>query len=398
MLTSLAGQFFNGDYFNFFGFMDGVYDSTQQTLQTNQRGGPGFDIGGGVTGSKTFSTSVLSLSYRGEFRDYSSGFGGNGTNQYLSVLYTKRLSARWTLSFNESAGILFYSNAYFGTLGSNGGAVETNPFSSTSRFLSSGVNASYRQSQRLTYTVSGNFFLNRYNYGGAIGSTGGVESVSATYALTARTSFGGTYSHDNFYYQHAAGNSQIDGVFGTVAHTFGKNWVAHVSAGYTRVHSAGIIDIPVSVILGGQNVIGYEVGAYNTITHVPTIVGNLSHSFGRFTLGASGGHSVNPGNGTYLTSSNTFFGGVISRSFRKSSLNATFNYSDLTSISNTIAQGYKGTFITTTYSRILIPHMSGYVGYQYQRYGALLAYGSSSLNRIIAGINFSSKNIPMTQF
>ncbi len=399
-LTSLAGTFFNGDYFNFYGFVDGVYDSTQQTLQNNNnQGGAGFSIGGGVTGTKTFSSSVLSVNYRGEYRDYASGFSGNGTDQYLTLLYTKRFGRRWTISLDESAGILFYSNAYFGNLSpGGGGGVQTNPFSPTTRFLMSGITASYRQTQRLTYTVTGNFFLNRYSYPGSIGSTGGIVSASAIYQLTSRTSFGGTYSHDEFVFQHGQGNTHVDGGYANVSHRFGRTWLANASFGYTRAHSVGIITIPVQVIIGGQPVTGYVTGPYDTVRYVPTYTGNLSHTVGHFTLAVNGGHSVNPGNGTYLTSANTFFGGVVSRSFPKSSLSASFTYSRLQSIANQVSSSYGQFFMNASYSRILYPHVSAYVAYQYDRYNALLQFGSSSLNRIIVGLNFSTKNVPMVQF
>jgi hypothetical protein len=398
-LTSLAGELFNSDFFNIYAYGDGVYDSTQQTLGSSSTGGAGFSVGGGITGSKTFGSAILSVNYRGDFRDYSTSFGSNGTDQYLSLIYTKRLSRRWTISFVETGGILFYGNAYYSTLTPGSGSVDTNPFSPTTRFLSSGVTASYRQTARLTYSVTGDFYLNRYSYPGAIGSTGGVFSGSAMYQLTPRTSVGVTYSHDNFYFQQNAGSTTVDGGFLTMKYKFGRNWEAYGSGGVTRAHSQGIITIPVEVIVGGQPVTGYAIGNYDTVKLIPTFTGGVTHRLGSFNLAANAGHSVNPGNGTYLTSSNTFFGGVISRSVGKqSTFSASVTYSRLSSIANQISQSYSQTFLTASYSRILVPHVSCYFAYQYDRYGSLLGYGSSSLNRILVGFAFSTKNVPMTQF
>ena len=398
-INSLAGEFLKGNYINVYGLVNAAYDSTQQTLQSANTSGGGFSIGGGILASHAFSTGLLTLNYRGDYRNYSNGFSGSGTDEYLSLVFTKRLSRRWNLSFTETAGILFYSNAYFGNLAPSGGGVQTNPFSPSTRFLQSGVYLSYRQSQRLSYTFGGSFFLNRYDYAGAIGSTGVVGSISPSYALTSRTSLGGTYSHDYFVFQHNAGTTNLDGGYFNLSHIFGRNWRANISAGITRAHTYGIIQMPVEVILGGKLVTGYVTGPYNNTSYVPTVQGGLIRNFGRFDVSVSAGHGVNPGNGTYLTSSNTFFGGVISRSFaRRSVVSGNIFYSRVSSIANQVAQSYAQTYMTVSYSRILIPHLSAYTSYSYNRYGSLLTYGSSSNNQFLIGLSYNSKNIPLTAF
>lgn len=236
-INSLAGEFLHGNYVNLYGLVNGIYDSTQQTLQTSNNSGGGITLGGGILASHGFSSGQLSLNYRGDYRNYTGGSLGSGTDQYLNLIFTKRLSRRWSINLTETAGTLFYSNAYYNNLAPSGGGVQTNPFSSSTRFLQSGVYLTYRQTQRLTYTFGGSFFLNRYNYAGAIGSTGVIGSISPSYALTARTSIGGTYSHDYFVFQHNAGTTNLDGGYFNVSHIFGKNWRANLSGWcYTRAY------------------------------------------------------------------------------------------------------------------------------------------------------------------
>ncbi len=398
-INSLAGEFLHGNYINVYGLVNGVYNSTEQTLQSAGTNGGGFAIGGGIIASHGFSSGQLSLNYRGDYRDYSGNGSQSGTDQYLNLIFSKRLSRRWSINFTETAGILFFSNAFYSNLAPSGGGVQTNPFSSSTSFLQSGVYLSYRQTQRLTYSFGGNFFLNRYNYPGAIGSTGIIGSVSATYALTARTSLGGTYSHDYFVFQHNTGTTNLDGGYFNVSHIFAKNWRANISAGVTRVNTYGVTQIPVEFLVGGQLVPGYVTGAYKNTSWVPTVQGGITRNFGRFDASASAGHGVNPGNGTYLTSSNTFFGGVISRSFARTSVvSGSIYYSRISSIANQISQSYSQSYMTFTYSRILIPHLSTYVNYSYNRYGALLNYSSSINNTFVFGLSYSSKNIPITAF
>ncbi len=398
-LTSLTGEFFRGDFFNIYAFANGDYDSTQQTVQSPNVSGGGYTVGGGITASKRFSSGLLSLSYRGDYRNYSAGFNDSGTDQYLSLLYSRRLGRRWSISFSETAGILFYSNAFYPTLGPSGSNVNTNPFSPSTRFLESGVYLTYRQTRRLSYTISGDFFLNRYSYPGSIGSTGGIFSVSASYAISPRTSFGGTYSHDNFVFQHSAGTTVLDGGFGNISHTFGRNWRAYFSAGITHAHTYGIIQIPVTAIFGGQTVTGYLTGPYNTVSNVPTLDGGVTHHMRAFDLSVSTGRGVNPGNGTYLTSSDTFFTGLVSRKLdSKSVISANLSYMRIVSIANQVSEAFSQTFFTVYYSRVLYPHIAGYFGYTYNRYSALLNYGSSSNNQIVVGVAFTSKSIPLTIF
>lgn len=398
--TSLAGQFFAGDFFNATGFFNGVYDSVSQTLQSQRGGGTGYTVGGGVSASKTFSDAALSLSYRGEYRDYPSGSLGNGTNQSLNFVYSKRLGQRWTLSLSQSAGMLLYGGGYFSSLANSGGGVPTNPFSPSTRFLQSSAYLTYRQTRRLSYTFGGNFFLSRYSYAGATGTNGATFSGSAEYQLTARTKVGGTYSHDNYFYQHGAGSSLIDGGFANISHVFGRSWNVRGAVGVTRAHTQGTITLPVQIIIPGQGtIIGYQTGNYNTTKFVPTLQAGLDHRIGKYMIGASAGRGVNPGNGTFLTSTHTSAGGFVSRALgRTGSLSVNAYFSKMTSIANTIAQSYSQSYTNFSYSRIVISHVSANFSYSLNRYGSLLSYGSRNDNRFSAGLSFSTKNVPFTLF
>ncbi len=396
-VTSLIDNFFHGDFFNASAFVDGIYDTTQQAVNSPSSGGAGFDVGGSVIGSKTFSDALLSFGYRGEYRDYAPSFGGKGSNQNLNFLYTKRLSTRWTISFNANAGETLYGSSSYSFNPSEGAL--NNPLSTSSRFLSSAITLGYRQTQRLTYTFTGNFFLDRYTYSGATGVTGGIFSGSALYQLTARTSVGATYSHDEIKYQYGAGNSEIDGVFLSLTHNFAQGWLANVSAGATRVHTAGNFRLPVQVVLDGQTISAIEIIPYNTTSVIPTVQAGLSKRIGQFTLTANVSRGVSPGNGTYLTSSSTSLRGLVSRNFGHTSI-LTFaaGYTQLQSIAKTLSQGYSQDNLTVHYSRILFPHISAFTSYSYLRYGGLVGFGARDDNRFTFGVAVSTKSVPMTLF
>jgi hypothetical protein len=394
--TSLVSSFFNGDYFDATGFFDGVFDTTQQAVNAPNTGGAGFDVGGAISSSKTFRDSALSLSYRGEYRDYGPSFGGTGTNQSLNFAYTKRMGLRWTLLFHTNAGITSYGTTNYSF---NGDTALNNPFSLSTRYLASGVTLAYRQTQRLTYTISGDFFLNRYTYPGATGATGGIFSGSARYMLTPRTSLAATYSHDQIWYQLGAGTSQIDGAFISGTHRFGRDWDVELSGGASHVHTEGLFRQPAQLVVDGQTITVIELIPYNTTKVVPTVRGAITKRIGQYTLRGAASRGVNPGNGTYLTSSSTMISGYVSRNFgRLSTLTVAGGYTTLESIAKTITQGYSQDTFTVHYSRVLFPHISTNVNYSYYRYGSLLGFSGRSDNRFTFGVAFSTKSVPMTLF
>jgi hypothetical protein len=95
VLTTLASQFLEHDFVNFYLFANGVYDTQPLTGANGQnvnQGGWGFDGGGGVDAYRHFRDGFLSLSYRGDYRDYQSTFFPSGTSQSLAFQYQKTLS------------------------------------------------------------------------------------------------------------------------------------------------------------------------------------------------------------------------------------------------------------------------------------------------------------------
>ncbi len=162
------------------------------------------------------------------------------------------------MALSTSAGIIFYGGTFFSVEPTLTGIIPTNPFTSETKFLSSGLSLSYQQTRRLSYSFSGSFFLQRYNYAGAIGTTGGSGSGSAFYRITSRTTVGGTYSHSYFVYQANAGQAQIDTIAATLSHQFHSHWSVSLSGGVTRSSVSGTAFVPVTLMLpNGQTVGGY---------------------------------------------------------------------------------------------------------------------------------------------
>lgn len=399
--VTLAGQFFDHDFVNYTLFGDVIFDSNLATLQGSQivnKAGVGWSAGGGVAASHHTRNSAFSLNYRGDYRHYGTGGYGSGTDQYVGLDYSLRLSQRWSASIDASGGILFYGGGFYSIAPNPVTSVSTNPLSSESRVLNSGINFTYQQTRRLSYVFGGQFFLNNYNYVGGFNSVGGSGTFSVVYRLTGKTSLAGTYSHSYYTYSHDVGTSTLDGGGITLSHNFTGHWQASATLGLNRTHTSGTINLPVSVILGQQTVNGYVTGPYDSVSLTPSFEGVLTRYLRHSAVSVSGGQSIVPGNGIFLTSRSQFVTGTYSYSTRRSNISFGGTYNRLSTIANSISQGYSSANFSASYSYVVRRHLSADFRYDLISYGGLFSYGGVTEHRLTAGLSLSSRSIPLTLF
>jgi hypothetical protein len=413
-IVSLASTFFEHDYFNFYAYGNGVYDSYAPVVQNGQTvnngGAAGFAVGGGVNAYHSFRDGGISLDYRGDYRDYQSTFFSSGTDQDLALAISKRLSRRWSFTTSASAGIFLYGGTYFPTQAAgisnpitNPNAVIPNPFSNETKFISSGVSMSYRQTRRLSYIFSGNFYLQRYTYPGAIGTTGGTGSARAEYRLTPLTDISGSYAHSYFVYTQNVGNASVDSFGATLSHMFPSHWRVSVSGGVSRTDTSGVVAVPVTLLIPGstqQAVGGYVLGHFSRVAYIPTFSGTASHYYRHAVLSVSAGEGVTgSGNGYYLASRNFYVNGFLSYNIeRRSSFGVGGAYYRLSSVANTVANSYSSASLTASYGTMLVRHLGTFVRYELIHYGYLAPSPAVTDNRISFGFNYSSKSVPMTLY
>jgi hypothetical protein len=394
-----ASEFFDHDYVNVYAFANGVWDSRVPLLSGNSSfsGGLGWEAGGGLTLTHSFKGGSVTLNYRGSYRDYqSAGFTG-GDQQSLAFAFDKRLSRRWGIGGSVGAGIVSYGASTF-SAGAVGSDIATNPFSTQSRYVNSGVTLSFQQSRRLSYVFSGEYLLSSYNYVGALNSHGYGGGASVLYRVTARTTMGLNYNHTNFAYSHNAGNSAIDTAGLSLSHQFNGHWQLDLSGGVSRVHSKGVIQIPVSLILDGQTVTGYYNGAYNRTLYSPSFQGTLSRNFRRSILSIGGGQSVLGGNGIYLTSRNQTASVLYSYSTRRQNFGVGATYSRLSSVANSVSQTYATDGASASYGVNLVRYVSANFRYDFLHYDGLFVFSGLSESRVSFGLSLSSKSVPLTLF
>jgi hypothetical protein len=401
--VTLASQFFeHNNYFNYFGTVNGVYDSFAPTVnssgQQENNGGFGYSVGGGLSGYHKFRRAALALSYSGTYRHYNTPLFQNGTDQNLALTYTTRLSRRWTLGLSANAGTVLYGSGYLGTATEGSNSVLTNPFSANTRYASSGVSFAYQQSRRLSYSVGGNFFLQRYSNVNAVGATGGSGNVGVNYRVNARTTIGANYTASGFVYQRGSGDSRLNGISASLFYQFPHHWFVGVSGGVTHTTISGVVSIPAELLNGGVGPGGFVVGPYKTSSNFPSFSGSVVRVFRRFQLSASGGQSINSGNGYYLASRNQYLNGNYSKTFRRANISFGGNWYRLNSAANSVIYSYSAGGFGASYGYQLMRYLGSNVRYDLVRYGNLPPYNAIVDNRITFGLTFSSRSVPVTLY
>jgi hypothetical protein len=392
------------NYVNFYAFGSGVYDSTFPVYQGGQFNNPsadqgawGYEVGGGVTGNHDFKRSTLSLSYRGGYRNYEGSIYPSGTDQNLSLYFTRALSTRWTFWLSQAAGMFLNGGTYFSLQPSQSNSLQLNPYTQGTKFLSSSLTLSYQQSMRLSYELGGDFFLSRYGGAAPFGNTGGSGSASMLYRLTRRTTTSGTYSHGYYMYQGRAGQSNSDSAYLTLSHDFSARWHGGISAGVNRVHSSGTVLLPFALLANNSIVNVYIPGRYDQSTTFPYFQATVSRAWKRSQFTINAGQNVNAGNGIFLTSRNDFANGFYSYGRQKWNFGFGGNYSRLTSVSNA-ATPYSGLSFSSSLGYFLMRHLGLNLRYDYANYGSFGPIGGRIDNRVTFGFVISSKNVPATLF
>jgi hypothetical protein len=350
-----------------------------------------------VTAYHDFNRGSLALSYRGAYRNYQSSSYPSGTDQNLSFLFRKALNKRWRFTYEQAAGIFLNGGSYYSLQTGSTSSLGLNPYTQSTKFLSSSVTLSYQQSMRLSYELGGDFNLNRYGGLGPFGTTGVGGSAAALYRLTRRTTFSGTYSHTYYTYQHNAGTSGADNIYLTLSHDFSSRWHGGISGGLSRVDSSGTVETPTVFVLNGQRFTGYVPGPYQRASIFPFVEGTLSRAWRQSQFTVNLGQDVSSGNGLFLTSRNEYVNGFYSYRTRQWSFGAGGNYSRLSSVANT-AQPYSSRTLSSSVGYSLTRHLGLNLRYFYTDYAHIGSVPGRIDNRISFGFVVNSKNVPITLF
>jgi len=391
--------------------VNAIYDNglisiptSTQTLNS-QASGYGVEARATLFGTRRFKRSSLGISYSGSYQKYNLGIY-DGTNQSLQLTFNQQLSKKFELGYNLTAGTsnLPAGNGLGLDLLANANSGDPNLlavpvqelFNIRTTSVQGGFGMTYRFNNRLSFRLSANGYGVRRD----IKSLGGVNGYSGkadlAYRFSKRTTVSVSYNFNHMEYPGAFGASDIHTMSASYARGIGRDWQLSLGGGVSRVESLGLarveLDPFVAALLGQSS--GVE--AFYSLHLVPNLNGNLTRTFRTGNLIFNASKTVVPGNGLFLTSQSTNFGGSYAYTgIRDWSLRATLAYTKYSTLTRTMGQ-YTGANFGAGVSRKIYRTVFLDANFLYR--DQIIAQGSYSHNgsRLSAGLAWSPKSVPLS--
>jgi hypothetical protein len=300
----------------FFGSVMGIYDSGLTAYYSSSSNASnsslwGYNLRGGVYGTKAWRKTDLSLSYVGGYTGYTGASGFDGTDQSLilgvSHSFNRKLFLQSSLvgsMWNRAYG---YGYGYF----TPGQAVDPalNPlplqdiYDSTTYTVTNSNTLGYQFSPRTSIGATGGPFVTK--------RTNSLVSVAGIFAsgdisrrITRSQTLTAAYTFNQFNFSQRYGNSAISMVSLGWAWR-GRRWDANVTVAGAKVESEGLEIVQLDPAIAA--IVGFSQGtqAYYKLNYYPTFRGLIASRFRRSTVGLTAYRQIMPGNGVMLTSLTT---------------------------------------------------------------------------------------------
>jgi hypothetical protein len=338
--------------------ISGGYTSGLSGVSVNPNGNTVNDssseiqVRGGVSGNHAWKRVKLGLDYHGSVRHDPKYSYFDATDQSLSLGITDRLTRHATLTLRENAGLM--SNN-FSTLALNPALpfdpatayIPTSDFyDNRTIYLSTQADLTLQRSARLSFNFGGDGFLQRRRSSALYGVTGAAARADMQYRLSRRSTIGLGYTYTHYSFTGIFSSTDLHGVVISYGLRLSRNLEFTSYGGFMRAETKFVQVVPldpaIAALLGLSAVKEVAYG----ISNVPNVSGRLSYAVQRGVFFISGGHSVVPGNGVFLTSTSTHAGGGYTYTARKRwSINTGVEYNRANSLGNVVGAygGYTGT-------------------------------------------------------
>jgi hypothetical protein len=377
-------------------------DSHGNLIRINGAYGEQLDFGG--YGTHVWRTVKLGLDYRGDVYNYVNASTQDGSTHNLSLGLTYQKSRRLAFDLREIAGTTNLGYGVPGYYGSGSTASDTNFVSSPTSllfdnriyYIQSTMDMTFIQSARTSYTVGGDGFAVRRDAQGLSGVNGYNLRGSVQYRVSKRKTIGLTYQHIHFDFPPAYGQSDVNELEAVYSAGIGRRWTFSVSAGAFQAEVQGVHQVVLNPVIAA--LLGTSVGsqAFYLKTTSPSGTVHLNGHYRTSTFGLTGGRTVMPGNGLYLTSSQTL--GQLFYSYtgiRKWNFGITGGYSALDGLGQGLqTYGSLTGGVGITYALTHSLHIVSRYDIRRQSISAI-GYLQTG-NRVTFGLSFSPGNIPLS--
>ena len=386
----------------------GVYDTglagviTTDTGQLAETPAGGIEVAGGISGVHSWRHTLVGLDYRGAFRSYTKNTFYDGTDQSLLLGVTQQLTRHTSLSFRNSAGIFSRDMGILGLSStipfdpSTSYIPATDYFDNRTLYLSTQADFTWQKSARLSFNIGGDGFLARRRSSALYGDTGGGARGDIQYRLSRRSTIGVGYQYTTFSFTGVFSGTDLHQFTGSYSLRVSRNVEVSVYGGALRAETKFIQSIPldpvVAELLGTTNA--------NVIVHridyLPTYAGRISRAVHNGVVYVSGGRTVTPGNGLFLTSDvTTFQAGYSFTGLRRWGFDANAGGTRGNSIGNVIGE-YNSFNSMLSVSRQISGSFHAVASFGARKYDSP---DFSSYHRLVytarVGIGFSPGDIPL---
>ena len=312
----------------------------------------GVQVAGGVSGAHSWRHTQIGVDYYGDVREYPNASFYDGTDQSLMLGIKHQFTRHIYLNLRESAGEFNYG----GGVQTLSEAVPFDPaqsyvpatdfFDNRVFFGTTQADLIIQRSARLSFDLGGDGFINRQRSAALIGVDGAAARGDVQYRLSRYTTIGANYTYTHFSFNHIYSSTDINGAAGTYAVQFNRTTEFTGYGGFMRLESKFIQDVPVDPTVAAIIGITESPEVIYSVRYIPNISARLSRTFEHGVAYITGGHTVTPGNGLFLTSSMTQISvGYTYTGLRRWSFHSFLSYQKMESIGNVIGEygGWQGT-------------------------------------------------------
>ena len=319
--------------------LTGTYDTGLANVSVNDTGqlatgsSYGMVVAWGISGNHDWKHTTLGLSYRGSFAHYVQKTAYDNISENLLLGVTHQFTRHTQITFRETAGI-------FSQDAGNVGLTQTVPFDASTTYVpttdffdnrtmysETQLDFTLQKSARLSFDFGGDGYLVSRRSQALNGVRGTGARGDMQYRLTRRTTIGAGYVFEHFTFTRTFGATDIHGFAGSYSVALNATTEFSANVGAAHIEMTAIQNKPVDPAIAA--LLGLT--AIREVVHVtdftPTFTARLSKTLHRGVVYVSGGRSITPGNGLFLTSyATSVMGGYTYTGLRRWSFNVNTMY------------------------------------------------------------------------
>jgi hypothetical protein len=386
----------------------GTYDTGLANVSVSDTGALasnasyGMELVWGISGNHDWARTKVGLDYRGSFDHFVQHTAYDAINESLLLGVTHQITRHITLSLRESAGVF---SRDMGPLGlpqsvpfdpSTTYIPTTDYFDNRTFYSESQANVIYQRTARLSFDFGGEEFLIRRRSAALAGVTGTGADGDFQYRLTRLITVGAGYAFQHFDFTKAFGTTDLHTAMGSFSIALNATTEFSLEAGGTRIEMEALQSVPVDPAIASLLGITSSLQVTHLVRYTPTARARLAHTFSQGVVFLSGGRTITPGNGLFLTSSvDMLMAGYTYTGLRRWSFNAasTWERASAVGIANSRYGDVTGSLAV---SRQLVHSMHFVAMYSLRKY---LSPDFSKYNRLIytasVGFGFTPGDIPL---